>query len=73
MPWGKGQKQGRKKGYDLILGQETHQKKQQYYIDYSQKSRSGPNRKNTIAVLKKMMPELAADGIVFVRLSDMVK
>lgn len=31
------------------------------------------DRKNTIAVLSKMMPELAADGIVFVRLSDMVK
>lgn len=31
------------------------------------------DRKNTIAVLKRMMPELAAEGIVFVYLSDMVK
>lgn len=31
------------------------------------------DRKNTIAVLNRMMPELAADGIEFVMLSDMVK
>lgn len=31
------------------------------------------DRKNTVAVLKRMMGDLAADGIVFVRLSDMVK
>ena len=31
------------------------------------------DRKTTIAVLNRMMPELAADGIVFTRLSEMVK
>ncbi len=31
------------------------------------------DRKNTIAVLNKLMPELSADGITFVSLSDMVK
>ena len=31
------------------------------------------DRKNTIAVLNRMIPLLAADGIKFVRLSDMVK
>ena len=31
------------------------------------------DRKNTIAVLKRMMPELASEGITFVYLSDMVK
>ena len=31
------------------------------------------DRKNTIIVLNRMMPELEADGIVFARLSDVVK
>lgn len=31
------------------------------------------DRKNTIAVLARMMPELADEGIIFVTLSDMVK
>ena len=31
------------------------------------------DRKNTIAVLNKMMPELSAEGVQFARLSDMVK
>lgn len=31
------------------------------------------DRKNTIAVLNRMMPELEADGIVFAHLSDIVK
>jgi polysaccharide deacetylase 2 family uncharacterized protein YibQ len=33
----------------------------------------GHDRKNTLAVLKRMMPELSADGIEFVTLSDMVQ
>lgn len=33
----------------------------------------GHDRKNTIAVLARMMPELAAEGIDFVRLSELVK
>jgi hypothetical protein len=33
----------------------------------------GHDRKNTLAVLKRMMPELSAEGIEFVTLSDMVK
>lgn len=33
----------------------------------------GHDRKSTLAVLKRMMPELAAEGIEFVTLSDMVK
>ena len=33
----------------------------------------GHDRKNTLAVLKRMMPELAAEGVEFVTLSDMVK
>ena len=31
------------------------------------------DRKNTINVLSKVLPEMARDGIVFVSLSDMVK
>lgn len=33
----------------------------------------GHDRKNTLAVLKRMMPELSAEGIEFVTLSDMVQ